>query len=590
MQDIKLKFYTWSEPVIRIVDWMFLLVAIVAVGSLVIQYGFYISIDTEKWLERLNLIIVLFFVFQFLVKILFTMDRLTYLRRHWFETALVTLIVVRAIILIYSLGLHLISEYFVNIEIGAITNVTIVSAQIIIILSLISSSLRFNRKIASLKFHPAQTLLLSFLIVIFLGTLLLLLPKASAPGNYLKPLDALFTATSATCVTGLIVVDTATHFSLMGQLIILSLLQIGGLGIMTLSSFLALFFGRGMGIKERVLMQEMLNIDRLGMITRALRMAVTLTFLFESVGAVLLFFSWNRPDWSFWHRAYQSVFHSVSAFCNAGFSINSNSIMSYNNNYPVMMIIATLIIIGGLGFIVLIEIGGLSISVKQNRVHIHHWSVQTKLVLIISAILLIAGTVILLFVQNFQGSFTHRFMQAFFSSVTARTAGFNTVDFGLFSVPAALTIIMLMFIGASPGSTGGGIKTTTVGILVASLASIVSGKNRIELFKRNISFTVLNRALVIFAFGILVVGTSVFLLSITEKAPLINIIFEEVSAYGTVGLSRGLTPHLTDWGRLVIIISMFIGRVGALTLAFAITPPKEKLRVEYPQERSVMVG
>ena len=590
MKDFKLRVYAWSDQIIHVINISFTIVGLVAVVSLVTQYGFYISPITEHWLERIDILIVFYFVLQFLLKLAVVPTRAEYIRRHWFEALLVLLIIVRTGLLIHSLGVGTIREYFLDINISAITKVTIVSAQLVLVLSLISSSLKLNRKIASLKFHPAQTLLLSFLVVIVIGTLLLLLPKATAPGKSLNVLDALFTATSATCVTGLIVVDTGTHFSLMGQLIILTLLQIGGLGLMTLSSFLALFFGRGMGIKERVMLQEMMNIDRLGAITRALRLAVTITFLFESVGAVLLFFSWNRPGWSFFDRVYHSVFHAVSAFCNAGFSLNSDSLMSYQSNYPVILIVSLLIIFGGLGFLVITELAGINVVKTPNHNTLRKLSVQTKLVLVMTAILLVFGTVLVLSLQSLEGSWFHRLANAFFSSVTARTAGFNTVDFSLFSTPLALVIVLLMFIGASPGSTGGGIKTTTVGILIASLTSIITGKNRIVMFKKSVSYTVMNRALVIFAFAILVTGTSVFLLSITEHAPLIDIIFEEISAYGTVGLSRGLTPHLSSWGRMVIILSMFIGRVGALTLAFAITPPKDKQRVEYPQEKSVMVG
>ncbi len=590
MSNFDLTLKEWSQKIIHAVDLLYFVVAVTAIASLVTQYGFYVNATMENWLERLDLLIVLFFMLQYFIKLLLQANKKEFILRHWFEGLLVLVILIRSAFLIHSLGLGIIREYFLNVNVGAITKITIVSAQIVIVLSIISSSLRFNRKIASLKFHPAQTLLLSFVIVISIGTLLLLLPKATAPGKSLSFIDALFTSTSATCVTGLIVVDTGTHFSFLGQMIILTLLQIGGLGLMTLSSFLALFFGRGMGIKERVMLQEMMNINRLGAISRALRLAVSLTFLFESVGSVLLFFSWNRPEWSMGDRIYHSVFHAVSAFCNAGFSLNSDSLMYYNQNYAVMVIIGFLIIVGGLGFVVLMELGGVNIFQASNRRYIRKWSVQTKLVLWITAILLAFGTIVILFLQPFDGSWFHRSMQALFSSITARTAGFNTVDFGQFSVSSSLLIILLMFIGASPGSTGGGIKTTTVGILFASLGSIVTGKNHIELFKKSVSFTVLNRALVIFAFAIIVISTSTFLLAITEHAPLIDILFEEVSAFGTVGLSRGLTPHLTNWGRIIIILSMLIGRVGALTLAFAITQPKDRLRVEYPQEKTVMVG
>lgn len=590
LKTIHLKLIAYEEPVNRGLRVFSYLLALTAIFSLVTEYGFYISDIWQSRLARLDILILFFFVLQFLIKIVFTQERLSFLKRHWFESLLTAIIIIRTVVLIRVLGLAAISKFITGVDVGVITKLTIVSAQIIIVLSLISGSLRLNRKIAALKFHPAQTLLLSFLIVIIIGAAFLLLPKATAAGKTLNVLDAFFTSTSAVCVTGLIVVDTGTHFSFFGQMVILILIQIGGLGIMTFSSFLALFFGRGMAVKERVLMQEMLNIDRLGMIGRSLRLAVTLTFLFEAVGAVLLFFSWNRPEWSFSDHVYHSVFHSVSAFCNAGFSLNADSFTGFSHNYAAMTVIMVLIVVGGLGFIVLMNIGGIRIRPLHGRKIVRRWSVQTKVVLLITGILLFSGMLLLLFTQHFSGTPFNRFMQALFSSVTARTAGFNTVDFGAFGVPAALLIIVLMFIGASPGSTGGGIKTTTVGILFASLVSIITGKSRIVLFKKSISYTVLNRALVVFAFSIIVISISTFLLTITEHAPLITIFFEEVSAFATVGLSRGLTANLTEWGRVIIILSMFIGRIGALTLAFAITAPKERLRIEYPQEKNVMVG
>ncbi len=590
LKTINLKIIAWSDAVNRGLRIFSYLLALTAIFSLVTEYGFYISSSWQGRLARLDILILFFFVLQFLIKTVFTQGRLSFFKRHWFETLLIIVIIARTIFLINTLGMAAISRFITGVDVDVITKLTIVSAQVIIVLSLISGSLRLNRKIAALKFHPAQTLLLSFLIVIIIGAAFLLLPKATAPGKMLNVLDAFFTSTSAVCVTGLIVVDTGTHFSYFGQMVILILIQIGGLGIMTFSSFLALFFGRGMAIKERVLMQEMLNIDRLGMIGRSLRLAVSLTFLFEAAGAVLLFFSWNRPEWSFFDHVYHSVFHSVSAFCNAGFSLNTDSFTSFSQNYAAMTVIMVLIVVGGLGFIVLMNIGGIHIRPLHGRKIVRRWSVQTKLVLLITGILLFSGMILLLFTQHFSGSPFNRFMQAMFSSVTARTAGFNTVDFGAFGVPAALLIIILMFIGASPGSTGGGIKTTTVGILFASLVSIITGKSRIVLFRKSISYTVLNRALVVFAFSIMVISISTFLLTITEQAPLITIFFEEVSAFATVGLSRGLTPHLSEWGRVIVILSMFIGRIGALTLAFAITAPKERLRIEYPKEKSVMVG
>ena len=590
-QDLKLKYMEWSEPVIKGVNISLFIVSIIALVSLILEYGFYISPSTQLILERLNVLIVLYYVLQYFVKLIFTPSKWYYVRHHWFESTLVAIILLKVTMVIHEIGLGKVGHYFTSLNVEALTQLSIVGAQIIIILSIISGAVRLNRRIASLKFHPAQTFILSFLIVILIGAALLLLPKAVAPGQTLSPLDALFTATSATCVTGLIVVDTGRHFSLLGQLIILTLIQIGGLGIMTISSFFALFFGRGMAIRERIMLQEMLNVDRLGAITRLLRGVILITFSVETIGAIILFLSWNQPHWTLWHRIYHSVFHSVSAFCNAGFSLNSDSLMSYAGNYAVVLTVAMLIIIGGLGFVVMIDLTrGKIFDYSDRRHRIHRLSVHSRLVLIITASLLTFGTIVFFFIEPFHGNWLYRLVQSFFCSVTARTAGFNTVNIGALTAPTALILMFLMFIGASPGSTGGGIKTTTLGVLIASFLSIIRGKSRIELFKKSLSFTILNRALVIFAFSITIVMASAFLLSLSEHTDLLTLLFEEISAFGTVGLSRGITPMLSSFGKWVIIFSMFIGRVGVLTLAFAITTPKEHLRVEYPIERNVMVG
>ncbi len=587
---LKIRFYEVSDKVIHAVNISLFFVSIAALVSLALEYGFYISPQMEQIIERVNIVIVLYYVLQYFVKLLFTLEKLEYIRTHWFESALVVLIITEASLVLHELGLSQFQNYLVDLNVKALTRLTIVGAQVVIILTIISGAVRLNRRIAYLRFHPAQTLMLSFFIVIVLGTLLLKLPRSVAPGHQLSWLDSLFTATSATCVTGLIVVDTGTHFSMLGQLIILTLIQIGGLGIMTISSFFALFLGRGMAIRERIMLQEMLNVERLDAITRLVKGVILITFLMEALGVVLLFFSWDLPQWSIGQRLYHSVFHSVSAFCNAGFSLNSDSLMSFNQNYPVMLTIAMLIIVGGLGFVVMIDLTRGRIFEYSPKKRVHRYSVHTRLVLIITSVLLIAGTVLFLLIEPFEGSWTFKALNAFFCSVTARTAGFNTVDIGHLTTSSALLLMLLMFIGASPGSTGGGIKTTTLGILIASFISIIRGKTRIELFRRSISFTILNRALVVFAFAISFIMLSSFLLSLTEQADFLNLLFEEISAFGTVGLSRGITAGLSSWGKLIIIVSMFVGRVGVLTLAFAITTPREHLRVEYPEEKNVMVG
>ncbi len=583
------EYHYWAEPVVKTLNLILAFFSTIAISSILLQHGFYLSESISAILNRVDLLIVQFYLWQFVLKLLCSRSKISFLKRHWFETALAALIFSEIAIIIRLLGINVVSKYFFDINITAVTKIYVGIAQILIILSIITEGIHYNTKLAALKFHPSQMMILSFLVVIFIGTALLMLPKATSRTYSLNFIDALFTATSATCVTGLTVIDTASGFTLTGKLIILGLMQIGGLGIMTLSSFLALFFGQGMGIRERVVLHQMMNIDKIGMISKALRSAVILTLSIEAAGALLLMFFWADQGWSTYQLIFNSVFHSVAAFCNAGFSTFSDSLSSYHHDIGVLMTVSSLVILGGLGFIVILDLIGDKVRIKKTQRR-SRLSIQTRIALIISGLLLAGGFVLLYLLDNNENGW-NRMLTAFFNSVTARSSGFNTVDFAALNNSSILIIMILMFIGASPGSTGGGIKTTTLGILWASIGAIITGQNRIVIFKRRIPFLVLNRALVVFAFSVMMVVIGSFLLSVTEKAPIIDLIFESVSAFSTVGLSRGLTPLLTTNGKLIIILLMFIGRLGALTLAFAITAPTElpPVKVEYPSE-TVMIG
>ncbi len=579
------------EGLIKVLDILLLVVSLLAVVSLVAEYGFYLTPAREMMIHRINVIIVWYFVLQSLIRLILVPHRWSYFKSHWFEYVIVLLILSETVIFVRHTGLGIVRQFLSGKGVVQITKIYIIAFQVTILLSLIAHSPSLNQKIASYRFHPAQILMGSFLIIILVGTGLLLLPRAVVPGKSLGPLNALFTATSATCVTGLIVVDTGAHFSRLGQLIILGLIQLGGLGLMTYASFFALILRRSISLREKSLLREMLNYENIGLISRLLTSTVISTFVIEAVGAVFLFWGFSGLSLSVGERIYSAIFHSISAFCNAGFSLFSTSFMQFQNNYLVVLTLATLIILGGVGFPVLVNLFGKWDSQMPSG---RRWlSVQTRLVLGISGVLLLLGTVFVLYSESggaLNGmSWPQKLLNAFFQSVTTRTAGFNTVDIGIISSPTVLFFILLMFIGASPGSTGGGIKTTTIGILFAGVFSVIKGRNRIELFHRNIPFTVLNRALVILLFSLSFVFVSILILSFTEDLPLLDIIFEEFSAFGTVGLSRGITPFLSDIGKWVIIVSMFFGRLGALTISLAITAPREIYHYDYPPE-NVMVG
>lgn len=433
--------------------------------------------------------------------------------------------------------------------------------------------------------NPAQTIVAGFAGIILLGALLLSLPAASESGTSPPLLTALFTATSAVCVTGLVVVDTATTWSLFGELVILVLIQIGGLGYMAVATLLAILLGRRIGLRERVALQESHNLYTIGGIVRFTRAILRLTLSIEAVGALLLAIRWI-PEFGPGLGLYYAVFHAVSAFNNAGFDLMGGfrSLTPFVSDPAVNLIIAALIIVGGLGFIVLIDLG------SPRRLNLH-----AKVVLATTAILIGLGTVLVLLIEAANPatlgplSVPQKLLAAFFQGVTPRTGGFNTVDIARMYEPTLMLLIVLMFIGASPGGTGGGIKTTTFVVPLMVIKAMLQGRQDAEVFHRRLDPVVAYRAVTIALLGVAFVVTMAVLLSITERVPFLQAAFETVSAFGTVGLSTGITPSLTTAGRIIIIATVFTGRVGLLTVAFALTRRQRPANYRYPEER-ILVG
>ncbi|ADL11940.1 TrkH family potassium uptake protein [Acetohalobium arabaticum] len=433
---------------------------------------------------------------------------------------------------------------------------------------------------------PAQFLALGYIIVITVGALLLMLPAATVDGQGLGLINSLFTATSATAVTGLIVVNTGAYFTLFGQAVILLLIQIGGLGFMTTSTLLALILGKRINLKKRIIIQEDLNYFNLSGLIRLVQYVTLLTLGVELIGAILLFAPLS-VEYSAGKAAFFSIFHAVSAFCNAGFDLFGNSLANFTNDVYINLVITALFIIGGIGFAVIADVYR-----KQRFID---YSLNTKLVLVITLILIILGTcfVFLLEFSNpatLQGlSFKGKLLAAYFQGVTPRTAGFNTIPTGQMRNATLFFIIILMFIGASPGSTGGGLKTTTIGALLAVVYNLVKGNEDIELFERRLSQSIIYKALAVTIISLIWIGLVVTVLTITEEANFLSILFETVSAYGTVGLSTGITGGLSEAGRIIIILTMFLGRVGPLTLAVAIGERDKEGQMRYPEEK-ILIG
>jgi trk system potassium uptake protein TrkH len=450
----------------------------------------------------------------------------------------------------------------------------------------------FAEVLAAFFDYPAVLIAAAFISLILLGTLLLTFPEASATGTPIDALDALFTATSATCVTGLIVLDTPHDFSLFGHIVILSLIQIGGLGIMVLSTFGAVIVGGKLGLRGQRALGETLDIHDPRTAYRLALFIVAATFIIEAVGAVFLTFAFASHGYGWGEAIWHGVFHSISAFCNAGFALQSDSIVMFQNDPFALMVFSAIITLGGLGFLVIagaFRSGRAQIQGNQRRTQ---WSVQVKVVLWASLALVIAGWVLFLGVEwndSLAGLAPgDKIMNALFQSVTLRTAGFNSVDYGGLQQATILAMLGFMFIGASPGSTGGGIKTTTAVVLFGGVRAIARGEPKVVLFNRRIAQDIVYRSAAIAIVAVLIIGGGLFALLLTEDLPFEMLAFEMVSAMATVGLSIGATGELGAPGKFVIIFVMFIGRIGPLTLALLLGGGKPS-PVTYPRTR-LMVG
>jgi trk system potassium uptake protein TrkH len=442
---------------------------------------------------------------------------------------------------------------------------------------------------------PSQFLAFSFLAIIALGGVLLSLPFAAAEGRQMSVVDAFFTSVSAVCVTGLIAVDTPVDLSIFGQIVVLLLIQAGGLGYMTLSTVFGAALGRTSTLQERITLQEALNAQNMEGLVRFAGTVLKLTLAFELAGAAVLMVHW-WPQLGAGQAAWYGLFHSVSAFNNAGFALWSDSLMSWRGDMTVNLVITGLIIAGGLGFFVWAEL----LAVRTRRVKL---SVHTRLVLLASGLLLVGGTVALAVLEwnnprTLAGlPFGEKVLAAWFQSVTTRTAGFNTIDVGAMTAPALFVMMGLMFIGASPGSTGGGVKTSTFAITIAALWATVRGKDDTVIFKRRLAPELVAKAFFVSLIAFVAMNVVAWLLLLTEGRTLLPTLFETTSAFGTVGLSMGengapvsLSGFFTPAGKLLVMAMMFVGRLGPLTLAIAVARRSAaQPKIRYP-EGKILVG
>jgi trk system potassium uptake protein TrkH len=447
------------------------------------------------------------------------------------------------------------------------------------------------------KMHPGTLLLSSYLVTIGVGTFLLLLPASTVSGT-ISLIDAIFTATSAVCVTGLIVVDTGSYFTLFGQHIILALIQLGGLGVMTISVTIFLMIGKQVSFKQRMAMQDLFAHTPREDIIQLVKSILWFTVIAELSGIVMLTVHWIK-QYPLTKALHMGIFHAVSAFCNAGFSLFTNSFMDYKSDVFLNVVICILIIFGGIGFPVVYDIYKTAFRSQGKRVTL---SVQTKTVLITTGILILAGTAVFWIIEqnaSIHGySFVDRFLTSIFQSITCRTAGFNTINIATLGNATLAFMIFLMVVGASPGSCGGGIKTTTLAVLGKFAWSRMENKVRVNMFKKSIPKDTVTKSTSLVLISMTIITAALFLLLLStpgnpysseHHSQFLSYLFEVVSAFGTVGLSMGATNQISCLGKLLIIIIMLIGRVGVLTFSYLIAGVELTSGIEYAEE-NIMIG
>lgn len=444
-----------------------------------------------------------------------------------------------------------------------------------------------HKTIKHVVLKPGVTVSISFLVFIIIGTVLLSLPVATTEGKGTPLIDAFFTSTSAMCVTGLIVLDTPVYFSRFGHIVILALMQLGGLGIMTSYVFLSIAMGKRLHISQQAAMKGVLDTDH-GNVKKTVLFIVISTFTIEAIGAAVLAARWSGGP--FGNDVFYPIFHSVSAFCNAGFSLFSDSLVSYKSDPVVNITICLLIVFGGLGFIVLSNFSrkfSFHLSHNNRKLNLH-----SRIVLTATGILIILGAVLFyVFEQNStlaSLSTIDKIIASFFQSITSRTAGFSTVNIGALASPTYLFLILFMFIGGSSGSTAGGIKTGTFFVVLAVVYNMFRGREDVEVFERTIHRRIVQKAVSIAIISILTILLFCIILLCTENAPFKVIVFEVFSAFGTVGLSAGLTPNLTFIGKILICILIFIGRIGPLVIALTMGREVTERKIHFPDEKIVV--
>ncbi len=596
-ERINLRIYDSKPFVTGFLRYLSVPLSLTAVAALIFSFGYQLNADQKHWVDFILKATIGFYIFKYFSELFYDFSPPDYVRRTRFEFVLMCYMLVNILAvnlfhieLTQSLGEWLGMNSFADLF------MLVVQGYFLVFVALELG--KASRLLPHLKLSPPALLVLSFGLITVLGAGLLMMPEMSTVAHGLPAMDAFFTSVSAVCVTGLSTIDVSSVLSFKGQVVLMILIQLGGLNFITFASIFALLANPGVGTRYKSMLQSNYSVDSLESSVLLTGQIIRFSLIFEFISAALLFFSWGQRSFStLGEQVFHSVFHAVSAFNNAGFALYTGGLAdaALGTNIPLGLVIAFTIIFGGLGFSPISEVFSVQSRAHRKSRPWIHYSVNTKIAVYAVLFLVPFGTFAFYLLEQFGVLYGlnpgTQWYHAFFSSVTTRTAGFNTVDFGAVALPTLLVVMLLMFIGGSSGSTAGGVKTSTFTLVFLNAMATIRGKKRVELFRQTISVDLLNLALSAFLFSTSVIALGTFALAVTDgHFGLARIAFEEVSAFCTVGLSTGITADFSDAGKIILMSSMLIGRIGTITLAFALTSKrKDSQDYRYPKA-SVQVG
>ena len=567
-----------------------LIVSVLTIAAIIIYHGFVISPTLVKIIRGLVFVSLAFYVFKYCISMFYSLHKWEFIKKSKFEFAIIFILVLH-FLLFHFFGIDL-------LDIKKFENIYVLCVQLYFLVIMVIELAKASTMVAKVNLSPPVLMMGSFLALIVMGTILLSLPRMTT--HSISFADALFTATSASCVTGLTVLSTANDFTIQGQIIIMLLVQLGGMSILSFATFFATFLSRSyVGLRYQYLVKDMMATDKLSDSFSMLRQIILATLIIESAGVLLFYMYWRTTGFfdGTGTTFFYSVFHTISAFNNSGFALWDASFMDAQvcNSYFPQTLIMILVFLGGIGFVTISEFFNPSAIRMRKKYKWKRLTPGTKIVLITTFGIIIVGT-LLFFALEYNHSLAEKdtlidkIFASMFQIISGRTAGFNIIDVNTISTPGMLLVMMIIFIGASPGSTGGGIKTTTFFVLMKSVMATIKGKQHIEFDKKTIPFSLVDKAysIVVLSLGIILVST--FVLAIIEpKTDLINVMFESISAFTTCGLSTNCQYGFTDAGKFVLVADMYIGRIGTLTIAYALGKRSVESRHTYP-EMYFMVG